>query len=129
MENNKTAAVFLQMAKWQIAATSAVALGAFILSGLHGAVSAILGGGSAVLGGLAGSILVLQNEKNKTAGAVLVGLLKAEAVKILVIGVLLLVSFKFYANNLVPLALIIGLGVAAILSGAAIFGIDKNSNI
>lgn len=124
MENIRTADVFKQMAKWQIIATSVVAVGAFFLAGVHGALSALAGGGSAVAGAYAGALIARRNEGRKDAGAALIGLLKAEGVKILVIAVLLLLTFKFYPA-LVPLALIIGLGASAIMSGAAIFGLNE----
>ncbi len=129
MENLKTADVFKQMAKWQLLATAVVALGAFYFSGLHGALSALAGGGSAVTGAFAGSLVARRADRKQDAGAILIGLLKAEGVKILVIAGLLLLTFKVYTEHLVPLALIIGLGAAAILSGAAIFGLnDKELN-
>lgn len=125
MENLKTADVFKQMAKWQIMATAVVALGAFYFSGLHGALSALAGGGAAVLGAFAGSLVARRADNKQDAGTILVGLLKAEGVKILVIAALLLLTFKVYTQHLVPLALIIGLGASAILSGAAIFGLNE----
>jgi ATP synthase protein I len=54
---------------------------------------------------------------------VLIRLLKAEAVKIVIIVLLLWLTFKFY-SGLVPLALIIGLAGAALFSGAAIFAMN-----
>ncbi|HSH73407.1 MAG TPA: ATP synthase subunit I [Methylophilaceae bacterium] len=125
MENIKTADVFKQMAKWQLIATSAVAVGAFFLAGMHGALSALAGGGSAIAGAYAGSLIARRSENKKDAGAILIGLLKAEGVKILVIAALLFITFKVYTAHLVPLALIIGLGASAILSGAAISGLNE----
>ena len=58
------------------------------------------------------------------AGAILIAMLKGEAVKIFVIALLLFITFKVY-SDLVPMALIIGLAASAILSGAAFFGLDK----
>jgi ATP synthase protein I len=51
-------------------------------------------------------------------------MLKAEAVKILVIALLLFLTFKLY-QQLVPIALILGLAASAILSGATFVGLDK----
>lgn len=124
----KTAEVFKQMAKWQIAATTVVALGAFYIAGLHGALSAFAGGGSAVAGAYAGSLIARRSENKTDAGAVLVGLLKAEGVKILVIAGLLLLIFKLYTTHLVAPALILGLAASAILSGAAIFSLNEKSS-
>lgn len=52
-------------------------------------------------------------------GALLITLLKAEAIKIIVIVLLLLAIYKFYAG-LVPLALIGGLASAALIAGAGL---------
>lgn len=128
MENLKTAAVFKQMAKWQVLATAVVALIAYYFAGLAGALSAVAGGGSAVAGGFAGSCIAKRSEHNKEAGALLVGLLKAEAVKILVVILLLWLTFKTFAGSIVPMALISGLAAAALLSGAAIFALNEKSD-
>lgn len=58
-------------------------------------------------------------ENNKEASAILINLLKAEATKILVIIVLLVMIFKMY-TQLVPFALIAELAAAALFSGAAL---------
>ncbi|MCB5189035.1 ATP synthase subunit I [Methylobacillus caricis] len=116
-----------KMIKRQVLATAVVALIAFFVLGLHGAFSALAGGGSAVLGGLAAK-LKLQNKTVATgAGSVLVNILIAEAIKIAVIAISLLLVFKFY-GHLIPLALLGGLAAAAIMSGAAIFAINEKNN-
>ncbi|HEY0268541.1 MAG TPA: ATP synthase subunit I [Methyloradius sp.] len=132
MENNKTSTVYKQMAKWQIMATVAVALVAGYFAGLHGALSALAGGGSAIAGGFAASIIARRGEhnkeaKNKEAAAILVSLLKAEAVKILTIIILLFITFKIYTAHLVPWALILGLAAAAIVSGMAVTALNENA--
>jgi len=129
MENTKTADVFRQMAKWQILATSVVAIGAFFLSGLHGALSALAGGWAAIAGGYAASLIAKRGDDKKEPGAILISMLKAEAVKIIVIAALLLITFKVYTENLVPLALILGLAASAILSGAAVTSLNEKSEI
>lgn len=107
------------MLKVQVIATAAVAVVAMFLSGLHGGLSAVLGGASVVIGAYAAS-MVVRRSKNKTeVSAVLINLLKAEAVKILVIIVLLFITFAVY-KLLVPFALIAGLAAAALFSGAAL---------
>ncbi len=132
MENIKTAQVYKQMLKWQLIATISVAVIAYILaesmgvvSGEHVAVSALAGGMSAVLGGLAGAMIARNGDKKNNAGSILITMLKAEAVKILVIVLLLFLTFKLYNEHLVPIALILGLAASAILSGAAFIGLDK----
>lgn len=119
MSASNTTDVFSKMLKIQVVATLAVAVVALFLSGLHGAVSAVLGGTSVVIGAYMAS-MVARRGKNKTeASAILINLLKAEAVKILVIIVLLFITFAVY-KQLVPFALIAGLAAAALFSGAAL---------
>lgn len=124
MENVKTAEVYKQMVKWQLLATLVVATCILVIAGVHAAVSAFAGGFSVVLGGIAGAFIAKSGDKKHEAGAILIAMLKGEAVKIFVIALLLFMAFKVY-GDLVPLALIIGLAASAILSGAAFFGLDK----
>jgi ATP synthase protein I len=124
MENVKTAEVYKQMVKWQLLATLVVATCILIIAGGHAAVSAFAGGFSVVLGGIAGAFIAKSGDKKQEAGAILIAMLKGEAVKIFVIALLLFMTFKVY-GDLVPMALIIGLAASAILSGAAFFGLDK----
>ncbi len=107
------------MLKVQLIATAAVAFLALVISGLHASVSAVLGGASVVLGAYAAVAVAKRGENNTDASAILINLLKAEATKILVIIVTLVVIFKMYAQ-LVPFALIAGLAAAALFSGAAL---------
>lgn len=120
----KTADIYKQMAKWQLLATSVVALLAFFLAGTHAAVSALAGGLSALIGGICGALIAKTADKKHEAGAILIAMLKAEAVKIIVIALLLFLTFKLY-QQLVPIALILGLAASAILSGATFVGLDK----
>jgi len=129
MQNVKTADVFKQMAKWQILVTLAVALISGYFSGVPGALSAMAGGGSVIVGAFVGSLIAKSNENKKNPSAILVGLLKAEGAKIIVIATLLLIVFKVYATHLVPLALIVGLGASAIMSGAAILSLNEKIKI
>lgn len=107
------------MLKIQLIATLAVAVVMFLFFGLHAAISAVLGGTSVLVGAYLASVVAQRGVGNTDATAILVNLLKAEAVKILVIIVLLVVIFSFY-KQLVPFALIAGLAAAAIFSGAAL---------
>ena len=132
MENIKTAQVYKQMLKWQLLATISVAVLVFILAEIigvaspeHAAISALCGGMSAVIGGIAGALIAKSGDKKNNAGAILITMLKAEAVKIFVIALLLFLTFKLYNEYLVPIASILGLAASAILSGAAFFGLDK----
>lgn len=119
MDSNK---VFNKMLRWQLIATLAVALIAGIVSGMHAGVSAVLGGLSVAVGAFFAS-KIAQRHSNEAA-TILVNLLKAEAVKIVIIVVLLFITFKLY-QQLVPFALIAGLAAAALFSGAAMSKLDK----
>ena len=132
METIKTAQVYKQMLKWQLIATISVAVIVTVVAqrlGLsspkHAGISALVGGMSAVLGGIAGALIARSGDKKNDAGAILITMLKAEAVKIFVIALLLFLTFKLYNEHLVPIALILGLAASAILSGAAFIGLDK----
>lgn len=114
-----TADVFSKMLKVQLIATIAVALVALVLTGLHGGISALLGGASVIIGAMMASKLASRQAQSENPTAILLNLLKAEAVKILVIVVLLAIIFNVY-GQLVPFALIAGLAAAALFSGAAL---------
>lgn len=107
------------MLKIQLISTLFVATVAMFLSGFNASISAVLGGLSVVLGGLAASFIAKRGAQLQDPTAVLVNILKAEAVKILVIVAVLAIIFNVY-QQLVPYALIAGLAAAAIFSGAAL---------
>ena len=102
--------------------TLAIIVASSYLGGIPAGLSAMAGGGAVVIGSLAA--FWVAREKQQDAGSMLVKLLKAEAVKIVVIFLTLLLVFKIYAA-LVPMALMCGLGAAALLSGAALFSIKE----
>ena len=130
MENSNsslaTNSIFSKMLRWQLAATAAVALVALFVSGLQAGISASAGGFSVIIGAFIASKIAQRSDKKKDASAILFNLLKAEAVKILVIVVLLFITFKVY-KQLVPFALIVGLAAAALFSGAAISKLDDDT--
>ena len=121
-ENTTTAAVFSKMLRLQLIATAIVAIASLAISGLHAGVSALLGGAVVIIAAFIASKIA--QRKSVEAAAVLVNLLKAEAVKVLIIIVLLFITFKVY-KQLVPFALIIGLAAAALVSGAAMSKLDE----
>ena len=122
--------VFSKMIRWQLIATFTVALVAFLLTGLHASLSAAAGGFSVIIAAFIASKIAEKSNHKKDASAILITLLKAEAVKIILIVVLLFVTFKLY-KQLVPFALICGLAAAALFSGAAITKLDdgEQSNV
>ncbi|MES2503000.1 MAG: ATP synthase subunit I [Pseudomonadota bacterium] len=119
IDSNK---VFNKMLQWQLMATLAVAVIAAIISGAHAGVSAVAGGLSVAIAAFFASKIAQRSSKE--AATVLVNLLKAEAVKIVIIVVLLFITFKVY-KQLVPFALIAGLAASALFSGAAMSKLDK----
>ena len=121
-ENITTAAVFSKMLRLQLIATAVVAIASLAISGLHAGLSALLGGAAVITAAFVASKIA--QRKNVEAAAVLLNLLKAEAVKVLIIIVLLFLVFKVY-KQLVPFALIAGLAAAALVSGAAMSKLDK----
>ena len=114
--------VFKKMLQWQLIATLIVAVMAGIISGAHAGLSALGGGMSVVVAAYFASKIAQRSSKE--AATVLVNLLKAEAVKIVIIVVLLFIAFKVY-KQLVPFALIAGLAASALFSGAAMSKLDK----
>jgi ATP synthase protein I len=127
-KNTSIAVVFKQTAKWQFISTITVAFLAYWFAGLPGTVSALIGGGAVLVGGFVALRIARRSENTTDSGAILINMLKAEAAKILIIVLLLWIGFKILAGSIVPLALMAGLGAAAILSGTAVFALnDKGS--
>ena len=108
---------------WQLMATAVIAVVALMVSGMHASVSALAGGLSVVIAAFVASKVAQRGSKD--ASAILINMLKAEAIKIFLIVILLFITFKVY-KQLVPMALIAGLAAAAMLSGAAMAKLDKN---
>jgi ATP synthase protein I len=111
--------IYGKMIALQLKATVLVAIVAYFLNGVHASLSVLAGGLSVVIGAWLATKVAARTEDSTQASSVLINLLKAEAVKIIVVAVLLLLVFKFY-QQLVPFALIVGLAAAAFLSGAAL---------
>ena len=98
--------------RWQLIATAALTLAGGLLAGVDGALSAALGGAVSVCAGWV-SAVVASRGKTQSAGDVLFGALRAEAVKIGLIVLLLWLVLATY-DNVVPLALI-GSFIATVL--------------
>lgn len=121
--NTTISRVYSKAARWQIIITVLISGVFLLLAGVDAAISAFAGGVSVIAGGYAG-MLVAESPKGSSAGTVLVTLLKAEVVKILMIAILLLITFKYY-QGLVPLALIGGLAGSALASGAGLRAVNN----
>lgn len=85
---------------WQFAVTAIISVVAALLVGVHGAISAAAGGLVSIVAGMA-SALVASLGKARSAGGVLVGALKAEAVKIGLALVLLWLVLTNYGEVMV----------------------------
>jgi len=101
--------------------SGAIALG--ILFDIHAGISLLAGVMPVVIGVLVASPIA-NKKNNDNPGGIVINALKAEAVKIFLILALMWLEFKFY-NDLVPMALVVGLVMAALISGIAISHIDN----
>jgi ATP synthase protein I len=105
-----------EMLRLQLSATVVVALLALVVSGVNASLSALAGGLSVIIAAYIASKVAVS--KRQDAVSVLGSMLKAELIKIFLIILFLFITIKGF-KALVPWALIIGLAVAAIISGAA----------
>ncbi|MGP1716793.1 MAG: ATP synthase subunit I [Methylophilus sp.] len=113
------AQMYRNMLRWQVMATAVVTIAAGLISGLPAGISALFGGVAVIVGAWFAARIAARSQSKTQATDVLLNLLKAEAVKILIIAIILLAVFKLY-QSLVPFALIAGLAAAALFSGAAL---------
>lgn len=111
--------LYHRMLRWQLLAVMVVALVAYFLSNVHASFSVLAGGVSVIVGAFIASKVAARTEGKAEPTAILINLLKAEAIKIIIIATLLFFTFKVY-KQLVPFALIAGLAAAALFSGAAL---------
>ena len=86
--------------RWQVLATAALTLAGGFLAGVDGAVSAALGGAVGICAGGA-SAVVASAGRARSAGGVLLGALRAEAVKIGLSAILLWLVLATYSEAVV----------------------------
>lgn len=98
--------------QWQILATVMLAILAGVLDGMHGAISAALGGLVSIVAGAASGLVATLGKAN-SAGGVLITALKAEGVKFGTIAILLGLVLAGYGDVVVPV--FIGSFMATIL--------------
>ena len=91
----------------------------FVLFGMHAGISLLLGAVPVIVGLLVSTPIAYKSRDTKKASTIVISALKAEAVKILIIIFLLWLVFKFY-EQIVPLANIGGVIIAAIVSGIGV---------
>ena len=108
-----------QMIKQLLIIEGIIALIIFFIFDWHASLSLILGSLCVICGVLLSAPVAYQNKKNNQPSAIVLKALKAEGIKIVIIVVGLWLVFNFY-ENIVPFAVIVGLGIAAIFSGLAI---------
>jgi ATP synthase protein I len=105
--------------QWQLIATVVLTLLAWVLGGVHGALSAALGGAVSVSAGGVSSI-VAATGKRQSAEGVLIAALMAEGVKIGLIVILLLIVLAMY-DDIVPPAFFGSFFVTILLFSMAFF--------
>ncbi|MSQ48826.1 MAG: ATP synthase subunit I [Betaproteobacteria bacterium] len=104
---------------WQLMATAALALLAWIFGGVHGAWSAVLGGAVSVCAGGVAAIVAARG-KTQSAGGVLIAALLAEALKIGLVVILLWAVLMLY-DEVVALAFFGSFFVTILLFSMAFF--------
>ena len=86
--------------RWQLLVTAALTLAAGVWVGVHGALSAALGGAVSITAGSIAALVVARG-KADSAGGVLVTVFKAEGIKIGMIAILLWLVLATYAEVVV----------------------------
>lgn len=108
--------------RWQLIITTAMVLALGLLWGFHGAASALLGGVVSIISAAAFSAIVSRYQ-GATAGGVLITALKAEAVKILVMVILLWLVLTLY-KDVVAVGFIGTFALTVLIFGMALFVTD-----
>ncbi|HEU4924835.1 MAG TPA: ATP synthase subunit I [Burkholderiales bacterium] len=103
---------------WQAAATLVMTLAGAAFIGIHGAVSAAAGGSVSIIAGLAAAWVAARGSGN-SAGGILAGALRAEAVKVGLVVLLLWLVLANYAEAIV--VVVIGAFVVTMLIFAMAF--------
>ena len=109
----------LTVLKWQVLATTALALISGLVAGWHGGLSAIAGGAISITAGLSAA-MVASLGGARSAGGVLMGALRGEAVKLGVAVLLLWLVLTHYAQAVVG-ALIASFIITLIIFALAFF--------
>jgi ATP synthase protein I len=109
----------LTVLRWQLAATAVLMLIAALVAGGHGAASAFAGGLVSITAGLASALVASMGSAN-SAGGVVLGALRAEAVKLGLAVVLLWLLLVNYSQAVVG-ALIAAFVVTLLIFAMAFF--------
>ena len=118
---------------WQLFAFLVVCGLMYRFSGWMGIISAVAGILIVQFGVLAALLSMRRSNSEKSgtdldAGKILITLLKAEAIKIMVIVASLSFTFKVFASHIVPLALICGVALSAMMSGLGVMRFGKEDS-
>ena len=114
--------------RWQLIVTAVLTLVAMLLWGLHGALSAALGGGVNVLAGWVYGWRVSQGGAAKTAAEALATMFRAEAIKIVLIILGLAVALTTY-RDIVHAAFFASFVITVMVFAAAIAVRDADNNV
>lgn len=111
------------MMRWQLIVTMGMVMALGALWGFHGAASALLGGVVSIISAAAFSAIISRYQ-GATAGGVLVTALKAEAVKIIVMVILLWLVLTLY-KDVVAAGFIGTFALTVLIFGMALFVTDE----
>jgi len=90
----------------------------------HASLSLLLGGLSVLVGILVSAPIAYRKQNADKPSGIIFDALKAEAIKILIIVIMLWLVFRFYDYK-IPFVIVIGLGIAALFSGVALTKLEK----
>ena len=107
------------MMRWQLIVTMAMVLVLGFASGIHGAASALLGGVVSIISAAAFSAII-SRYKGVSAGGALITALKAEAVKVVVMVILLWLVLTLY-KDVVAVGFIGTFALTVLIFGMALF--------
>ena len=105
--------------RWQLIVTMAMVLVLGFASGIHGAASALLGGVVSIISAAAFSAII-SRYKGVSAGGALITALKAEAVKVVVMVILLWLVLTLY-KDVVAVGFIGTFALTVLIFGMALF--------
>lgn len=108
--------------RWQLIVTAAMVVALGLLWGIHGAASALLGGVVSIVSAAAFSAIISRYH-GSTAGGVLITAVKAEAVKIIVMVVLLWLVLTLY-KDVVAVGFIGTFALTVLIFAMALFVTD-----
>ena len=111
----------------QFLASLVVGILAGFIFNIHAGLSVLSGALPVIIGIVVATPIANLNKNKRSPGSIVKSALKAEAVKIAIIFIVLWLMYRFYVQ-LVPMALLIGLIMSVLISCLAISDID-NINI